>query len=351
MRILFIVLAFLIAAATAWWVSGQLKNQEIVETRIEKKVVKESSTGVLVAAETIPSGTMIKAGDLVFRSWPDSAAQENKSFIINNGSITPGNLVGAVARQDIPSGLPITNRLLIKPGEQGFLSAVLKPGMRAVAIPVNKRTGVSNLVVPGDLVDLVLTSVFREMVFVEGDSGDGLSREQKEVRVGETIAKNVRVLSVGEYLSKPQDRKNSDDASQNRSQKEATVETITVELPPKMVEAVTLANQMGEITVAVTPIAKENEELDGLDIDDPASIISGVTDKGFKSVTIDTEVSRALESKSSNSDGSKNSVIISRGGSKKQSETVRVLSPKTAEDERQESSETQQPSTTKMEAE
>ena len=46
-------------------------------------------------------------------------------------------MVGAVVRSYIAAGEPITDGAVVKPGDRGFLAAVLNPGMRAVSVPIN----------------------------------------------------------------------------------------------------------------------------------------------------------------------------------------------------------------------
>ena len=46
---------------------------------------------------------------------------------------------------------------MVKPGERGFLAAVLEPGMRAISVPIDEASGNAGLIFPGDQVDLILT--------------------------------------------------------------------------------------------------------------------------------------------------------------------------------------------------
>ena len=44
-------------------------------------------------------------------------------------------LAGSVARQVLPQGVPIARSFVVRPGDRGFLAAVLPKGMRAITIP------------------------------------------------------------------------------------------------------------------------------------------------------------------------------------------------------------------------
>ena len=41
-----------------------------------------------------------------------------------------------MARQDLRTGQPILADLILKPGDRGFLAAVLQPGLRAISVTV-----------------------------------------------------------------------------------------------------------------------------------------------------------------------------------------------------------------------
>ena len=73
------------------------------------------------------------------------------------GQRSEEEMVGAVVRSRIAAGEPITDGAVVKPGDRGFLAAVLSPGMRAVSVPVNATSSHSGLIFPGDRVDLILT--------------------------------------------------------------------------------------------------------------------------------------------------------------------------------------------------
>jgi len=95
---------------------------------------------VVVAAKPIASGARIEADALTVEQWPVRPAQ---------GHANVDGLVGQHVRLDISQGQPVTDALLVK-----GLATHLKPGERAVTIPVDEVSGVQNRVQPGDAVDL-----------------------------------------------------------------------------------------------------------------------------------------------------------------------------------------------------
>ena len=66
----------------------------------------------------------------------------------------PKQAEGQVALIAMPAGSTVTLTKIGEPGEVG-LTARLKPGERAVSIPVDRVKAVSNLIQPGDRVDVL----------------------------------------------------------------------------------------------------------------------------------------------------------------------------------------------------
>jgi hypothetical protein len=107
---------------------------------------------VLVATKALPVGTIIEADSFRFQPWPKDLI-ETAYYL--QGKADPQSLQGAVVRNAITAGQPVTQGALIKPGERGFLAAALGPGMRAVTVPVNMQSSVAGFIFPGDRVDVL----------------------------------------------------------------------------------------------------------------------------------------------------------------------------------------------------
>src|SRR6516162_9908115 len=73
----------------------------------------------------------------------------------------------------------------------GFLAAVLRPGMRAVSVPVTATSGISGFVFPGDQVDILIT----HPLSASGGKGEGVQHQASE-----TVLHDVRVLAVDQKL-------------------------------------------------------------------------------------------------------------------------------------------------------
>ncbi len=195
---------------------------------------------VLVATRALPVGTIIDAEALRFQPWPEGLVQP-AYFIKGQGNVNPADLLGAVVRNEITAGQPMTHGALIKPGERGFLAAALGPGMRAITVSVSATSGVAGFVFPGDRVDIVLTQE------VAG-GGDGQS-----LKVSETIIRNIRVLATDKRMS-----------AQNAEGKAEVVDisTVTLEATPKIAEKIAVAQTIGQISLSLRSIADNTAELE-----------------------------------------------------------------------------------------
>ena len=103
-------------------------------------------TAVLMAAASLPRGTMLDAGDVEAASVPAS--------LVPPGSLTsPGQAEGRVLVADIARGEIVTGSRLARSGV-GRLSALVPAGLRAFTLPVAIPPG---SLASGDLIDVVAT--------------------------------------------------------------------------------------------------------------------------------------------------------------------------------------------------
>lgn len=109
-------------------------------------------TPIVIAARDIPARVIITP-DMLTKTQRPTAEIEPQAIA------DPRTIKGDVALASIPAGATITAAKVGQPADVG-LTVRLKPGMRAVSIPVDRVKSVSNLVQPGDRVD-VLASVMR----------------------------------------------------------------------------------------------------------------------------------------------------------------------------------------------
>jgi pilus assembly protein CpaB len=242
--LLFALLAFGLAGGTVFFANKWLKQQRAaVDTRRTVQPESDGTTYVLIAAKAIPSGTFLAPSDVRWIAWPTKEVPQ--TFIVERGAApaaVPQSIAGTVVRRGLVAGQPLTNDVIVRPGDRGFLAAVLKPGMRAVSVRVDESTGVSGLVFPGDRVDVIVTYEYRE-VYIDREGKEVTAQENN--RVGETILTGVRVLAIDQSI---EDIKGAKAAPK-------VARTVTLEVLPKQAESIYLAAKIGTLQLSLQSLA------------------------------------------------------------------------------------------------
>jgi pilus assembly protein CpaB len=255
-RIIVLLVAVVVAGATAMyarsWIEGQQNNIAVVAAPAPEDVYE-----VLVADANLPAGTFVKPQHLRWQRWPTDDVPE--TYVLK-GSRTEDAMVGAVVRRSIAEGAPITDGSVVKPGESGFLAAVLAPGMRAVSLPINAESSNSGLIFPGDRVDLILTQAL--------EAADGASTR----RVSETVLRDIRIIAMGVEIS--------DEPGEETNHERA--KTATFEVDPRDAEKIALISELGKLSLSLRSLADGHAEAPPADDEE--------------SYTWDLDVSRVLRS-------------------------------------------------------
>ena len=180
-RIIVLLIALVAAGGTAMYARSWVASQQVVKTVAAPP--KENIHEVLVADSDLPAGTFVKPQHLRWQRWPTDDVPE--SYVLK-GVRSDEEMIGAVVRKRIAAGEPLIDGAVVKPGERGFLAAVLEPGLRAVSVPITPTSANSGLIFPGDRVDLILTQSLVE------------SEEEGSIRrVSETVLTDIRVIAMG----------------------------------------------------------------------------------------------------------------------------------------------------------
>jgi pilus assembly protein CpaB len=227
-RIIVLLVAVVAAGATAMyarsWIEGQ-QHTAVVAQPAPKEVYE-----VLVADANLPAGTFVKPQHLRWQQWPTDDVPE--TYVLK-GTRDMDVMVGAVVRRGIAEGFPITDGSVVKPGDRGFLAAVLTPGMRAISLPINATSSNAGLIFPGDRVDLILTQSL--------EAADGATIR----RVSETVLRDIRIIAMGADTSdQPGEDKNYENAR-----------TATFEVTPRVAEKVALLAELGKLSLSLRSLA------------------------------------------------------------------------------------------------
>jgi pilus assembly protein CpaB len=206
--------AIVIGALLSALVYGNLKQQR-AELEAAQLAMQHGTTEVLVAAEEIPIGARISAGQLRTVRWPSEIQPE--------GAMTDASAaVGRIARTGIDKNQPVTQSQLVNEGT-GLLPLLISDGMRGISVKVDDVTGVSGFITPNSRVD----------VLVAGADGGNTGEQKSKV-----ILQNVKVLATGKSIEQKDD-------------KPVEVPTVTLLVSPADAERLTLATRTDPVRLAL----------------------------------------------------------------------------------------------------
>lgn len=195
---------------------------------------------ILVAARAVQAGTLLKPEDL--------AAREVQAADLPEGAMRDApeariEFIGAMVRRTLTQGDALRLDAVLRPGENGFLAAVLAPGMRAVTVGVDAVSGTAGLIWPGDRVDLILTQAF----------DDNEAAPARRV-AGETVLAAARVIAVDRHLVQGMQPGQVGDSLRE------TNRTVTLEVTAEQATRVAVANRLGRLSLALRAAGTPVEE-------------------------------------------------------------------------------------------
>ena len=204
--LLFGVIAVFIAQV---WLADQASK------RVEATVKPAPSRTLVVARKPLRYGTELSAAMLEEVPWPSDAvpagAFSRIADVLKGGS--------RIVLTAIEANEPVLALKITGPGQRATLSALVKPGMKAVTVRVNDVEGVGGFVLPGDHVDVVLTRTI--------DKGQAAT---------EVVLQNRRVLAV-------------DQTADERVAKAAVAKSVTLEVDTVEAQKVWLASTVGNLSL------------------------------------------------------------------------------------------------------
>src|ERR1700704_1950764 len=216
--VLLLFVAVVLAGGTAVLARAWLAAQRAAEiAEASPLALPTPAKSVLVARAGIQRGQLLKPDDLIWQIWPEGVLEKNYVLL---GTRTPDSFAGSVARNPVSAGEPITDAKIVAPGNRGFLAAVLRPGMRAISVPVTITSGISGFIFPGDQVDLMITHP------VPTKAGGGAG--SYETKAAETVLHDVRVIAIDQRL-------------ETKAGEALVAHTATLEVTPKQTEIIALA--------------------------------------------------------------------------------------------------------------
>jgi pilus assembly protein CpaB len=211
----------LLGFGTVAWISTRPPPPDAATVAAAAKVT------VLVAVHPVHAGALFKPEDLTGKTMAWSAAGDDGNLDTPDARHA---LAGAMVRRSLEAGDVVQTKDVMRPGDHGFLAAVLGPNMRAVSVGVDAITGSADLIWPGDRVDLILTQGI-------GDATLPIGRRI----AAETVLSDVRVIAIDQQLMQGV----APDGTGGKAR------TVTMEVTSTQAERVSVATRIGRLSLAV----------------------------------------------------------------------------------------------------
>ncbi|HXP31367.1 MAG TPA: Flp pilus assembly protein CpaB [Stellaceae bacterium] len=229
-RLLFVLIALCVAVASIYVDRTWLRSKPVAEAAPPPA---QHLTQVLVARGNLPAGQFVRPENVRWQIWPEGDIAAD--YITDNKSKVE-DYIGAIVRSGLSDGEPVTERRVVRPGDRGFMAAVLTPGYRAITVSVTVSSGIAGFVFPGDRVDLLLTLAV-----------PGASDGKVQHRASETLLTNMRVLAV-------------DQRADDQSKEIVVAKTATLEVTPKQAETIAVSSELGQLSLSLRSLATPTDD-------------------------------------------------------------------------------------------
>jgi pilus assembly protein CpaB len=191
-----------------------------LQRRAEHAQATAETRPVAVAMTDLSPGMEVRPEMVTITPFLAKSLPEGSTFA------AAGDLAGRVVLYPVRAGEPILASRVTGFGAAGAgVSALVAPGMRAMAVKVDKVIGVSGFLRPDSRVDVLVTL------------GDPSANGETVTKI---VLENQRVLAAGTELEK-----------KPGAEKAVPVDVITLEVTPQDTEKLTLAASSGRIQLAL----------------------------------------------------------------------------------------------------
>lgn len=275
-RIILLLVALLAGGLAAYFFTATTNTppqQVVVEGPTQ--VIEERKVRILVARTQIGVGQRLGEATIEWQDWPELAVRPE---YITDAALPDAltEMDGTVARFEFFPGEPIMQVKLVH-SDQGYLSAVLPQGMRAIPVQVSAASASGGYILPNDRVDVVLSHA--------GSNGS----------ISRTILENVKVLAIGTRLGEA----GTTGAPADPENPSANVfnDTIAVlELDPVQGETVINSTRLGTLSLVLRSIAdyaQTNETTRRNNVNRPIRVVRFGRNQDVSAGAADAEVTDA----------------------------------------------------------
>ena len=205
-----------VVIANAWF-SGKADQQQ-------QAVNVNRLTKIVVATQPLEYGGKLNPQNIKLQDWPASSIPQG-AFLTLADALKDGR----VALRPIVIGEPILADKVSGKGGRAELAALLPDGMRAFPIPIDALDGVAGFVLPGSMVDVLLTRKI-----------PGQGTDNEDLR-SDVLLTAVQVLAI-------------DQAPTNKEGKPKVGRTATVVVSLYDAQRLALAKKMGTLSLVLRKV-------------------------------------------------------------------------------------------------
>jgi pilus assembly protein CpaB len=255
-RIMIIVVALVASVGLALFVHGMFARPKApAPTVIAAAPPAPPMTRVLVAKVDLNVGDRLSPDNMTWQGWPaatatnpiyitdgvvsttapNAAAQAVRQATRTVSDMTSGGgpkltaLVGAIVRDPIYTGEPITSKKIVRSGDTSYMAVRLPAGMVAISLPITVESDAGGFINPGDRVDILSTHADTTK------GGGGM--------ITETVLANTLVLAIDQHTDQP------------KAGAAIIGATVTIEVPAVNAATVARARTQGGLTLALRSYA------------------------------------------------------------------------------------------------
>ena len=226
---------------TVAWLSTRPPTPTAAQQAAAVEMPAVTKKMILVTARAIQAGSLLKPEDLVAKEMTlDATGAEG---LIIDSAEARSMIVGSMVRRGMGPGESVRGEAVVRPGDHGFLAAVLAHGMRAITIGVDATSGSAGLIWPGDKVDVILTQSLTDQDLPLG----------RRV-AAETVLRATRVIAIDQQLMQGAAPTGGDGQSR----------TVTLEVAAEQAERLSVAMRLGRLSLSLRAASETADTQEGV---------------------------------------------------------------------------------------
>lgn len=227
LALLVLIAGLFLSGGAVFYMYGQFKSAEARLRNQGPKVIRVPTVQIAVASGSLRYGQPLSEKVVRLVEWPKEAMPEN-AFSSLDDLFKEGGATRTVLRR-MEKGEPILKSKVSGFGERATVAALLSPGMLGYALKVDAKSSVGGFLLPGTHIDIILTI---------NDRYEGLKSY--------FLLQNIEVIAV--------DQDTDTDRIAAR-----LARTVTVQVTPDELKALTLASRLGKMDIALRGFDSKEE--------------------------------------------------------------------------------------------